>query len=76
MGSASLPPGRAFAAELLAPSEGIAEIVGRRVTEDRIALGGATFGVSSYVIEHQLENQGARWVPAQRRGGAARLYWA
>ena len=50
---------RAFAAEFLAPSASLAErIFDEFVDQDRIADLADEFGVSSYVIGHQIENHG------------------
>lgn len=60
--------GRAYAAELLAPAEGIAEHL--KVSEpvvpwDECARVGDLYGVSPMVIQHQIENQlGRRVLPA------------
>jgi hypothetical protein len=48
---------RAFAAELLAPAEGIQERLGGNFTPRSIAAVAATYGVSTMVIEHQVENR-------------------
>lgn len=51
---------RSFAAELLAPAEGIRQrlgtATGRRIDEETIDALAAAFDVSSRVIEHQIEN--------------------
>jgi len=50
---------RAFAAEFLAPSEVLrTKISGRRVTEEETEELAEEFGVSPYVISHQIENHG------------------
>jgi len=50
---------RAFAAELLAPADGIRGLLSRaRVSGDEIAEIAAHFRVSDWVIRHQLENHG------------------
>lgn len=50
---------RAFAAELLAPSDGIAEYLDvlPTVNDDAFEAIAARFGVSSLVVQHQYENQ-------------------
>jgi Zn-dependent peptidase ImmA (M78 family) len=51
---------RAFAAELLAPAEGIAELLKSRpdsATQDEIETIARRFGVSSMVIDHQVRNR-------------------
>ena len=49
--------GRAFAAEFLAPSSGLRAKVSRRVVdEEDINELAETFGVSSLVVKHQIEN--------------------
>ncbi len=48
---------RAFAAELLAPAGAIRERVSRPgIASDDVDELAALFGVSSFVIQHQLEN--------------------
>jgi len=47
---------RAFAAELLAPAEALRRLVDERNTDESIADIAQVFNVSSWVIEHQLEN--------------------
>ncbi len=60
--------GRAFAAEFLAPSTALEERRPRGIlNEDDIGGLAAEFGVSPWVIEHQVANHGI----AQIRGGAA-----
>jgi hypothetical protein len=54
--------GRAFAAELLAPSAAIAEHVHGAVDSERIDELAVAFGVSTMVIEHQIENHGLGFV--------------
>jgi hypothetical protein len=52
--------GRAFAAELLAPAQGIRELLGRRqlpASQDEIEPIADHFRVSDLVISHQLDNQ-------------------
>ncbi|WP_420445839.1 ImmA/IrrE family metallo-endopeptidase [Candidatus Poriferisodalis sp.] len=50
---------RAFAAEFLAPSASLAErVTGKFVDQDLVADLADEFGVSSYVIGHQIENHG------------------
>ncbi|MEK7401438.1 MAG: hypothetical protein AABZ80_03650 [Gemmatimonadota bacterium] len=50
---------RAFAAEFLAPAEALrAKVSGSVVGEDEMEDMAATFGVSSFVIRHQLFNHG------------------
>lgn len=51
---------RAFAAELLAPADGIRELLGDRgdsASEEDIDQVAAVFGVSSFVVGHQIKNQ-------------------
>jgi Zn-dependent peptidase ImmA (M78 family) len=50
---------RAFAAELLAPTEGIAKELDNisMVTQEDLEQVAEHFGVSTMVVEHQLENQ-------------------
>lgn len=51
---------RAFAAELLAPAEGIARIVGgnpQSISEDDIEKAQEHFQVSSLAVKHQIDNQ-------------------
>ena len=51
--------GRAFAAEFLAPSAGLRERVNRDVLdEEQVGELAFQFGVSPWVIEHQIENHG------------------
>ncbi|MCC7494152.1 MAG: hypothetical protein IT204_17465 [Fimbriimonadaceae bacterium] len=48
---------RAFAAELLAPAAGLQELLsGAPVDQDEIDNLAAVFGVSSFVVEHQIRN--------------------
>ncbi|MBU6400909.1 MAG: hypothetical protein KGS61_11365, partial [Verrucomicrobia bacterium] len=48
---------RAFAAELLAPAEGLRELLsGSRITKDEIAETAARLGVSDWLVEHQVQN--------------------
>jgi len=48
---------RAFAAELLAPAEALRErTTGNNVSQDTVDRLASEFGVSQYVIEHQIEN--------------------
>jgi hypothetical protein len=48
---------RAFAAELLAPAEGIRQLLsGPRTTRDEIAEIAGHFNVSEWLIEHQVQN--------------------
>ena len=49
---------RAFAAELLAPAEALRHLVDERNTDESIANLAQEFNVSTWVIEHQLENHG------------------
>lgn len=56
--------GRAFAAELLAPAEGIRDLVdpiGPRFGPEDAELVAEHFGVSEFVINHQLENHTELW---------------
>lgn len=50
--------GRAFAAEFLAPSEGLRSKAPQRpvLDEDDVGELAAEFGVSAFVVKHQLEN--------------------
>jgi hypothetical protein len=53
-------PERAFAAELLAPAAGVAELIGRRPDEigvDELESAERHFRVSSLIIQHQVDNQ-------------------
>ena len=51
--------GRAFAAEFLAPSAGLRECVhGHALDEEEVADLASRFGVSAWVVEHQIENHG------------------
>jgi hypothetical protein len=56
---------RAFAAELLAPADALRKRASGLIYDDRVQELAEEFGVSTMVIEHQLENQGvariARW---------------
>jgi hypothetical protein len=48
---------RAFAAELLAPAEGLRKLLsGSRITRDEIAELAAHLGVSEWLVEHQVQN--------------------
>ena len=53
---------RAFAAELLAPAEGIRQFLDRLGRQDDLALESTArhFGVSPILIRHQYDNQLAR----------------
>lgn len=51
---------RAFAAELLAPAEGVAELIGDNPDDigvDELEMAERHFRVSSLIIQHQIENQ-------------------
>lgn len=55
---------RAFAAELLAPHEMLrADLSGSHTTDEEIADLAADYGVSEYVIRHQLRNHGLATLP-------------
>ena len=60
---------RAFAAEFLAPASGLRErIPGRTVDGDAIDELADEFGVSSRVIEHQIQNHRIAWAVPHRFG--------
>jgi len=52
---------RAFAAELLAPAEGLQKILEGSLTDEPIKDAADRYNVSIRVIEHQLQNQLRRW---------------
>lgn len=48
---------RAFAAELLAPAAGLRKLLsGSRIAQDEITEAAAHFGVSEWLVEHQVQN--------------------
>lgn len=48
---------RAFAAEFLAPAEGLREVLQGDFSEQSQAQAAKTFGVSEFVVGHQIDNQ-------------------
>ncbi|CAI9418010.1 hypothetical protein [Nocardioides sp. T2.26MG-1] len=48
---------RAFAAELLAPAEGIAEILGGDFSDEALQRAAEYFRVNTILVQHQVENQ-------------------
>lgn len=48
---------RAFAAELLAPADGIAELLDGDYSEDALQRAAQHFGVNPMLVQHQVENQ-------------------
>lgn len=60
---------RAFAAELLAPAEGIRKLVsGSRVPRDEVAEIAHHFGVSEWLVAHQMQNHRIAHVDAAEPG--------
>ena len=55
---------RAFAAQFLAPAEGLREHVGGRVSRTEVAQLAERYAVSPNVIGHQIENHRIGWVDA------------
>ena len=66
--------GRAFAAEFLAPSAGLQEFVDHGVmSEERVEDLASRFGVSPWVIEHQVENHGIAQIRGRVRRAPLRM---
>ncbi len=59
---------RAFAAELLAPANGIKKLVsGSQITRDEVVEIAAHFGVSEWLIEHQIQNHAISMIEGMPR---------